>query len=402
MPLSIDQDLGRFNHKLRKLKEEGLRRYFSNEQLLIPQNNGDSISIPVRKIHIPRFRFHEYDVGGIGQGDSEESDNTNFDDKGHGHEHEEHQLRKLSLEEAVEFLEEYLELPNLQEKFSGAVAPLTRSRYKAIHHIGPESLRHNRRSLKEALKRTLAEGNYNPKNPSVVILPEDRRYKSTKVIKEPISKVAVIYLQDCSETMTDNIKFLQNVGWWTDTWIRNGYSMIDSRYIHYDSDAWEVSRDTFYFVRAGGGTNMRKGLALAEKIARNDYPEDDFNLYLVHLTDGDCRELEFSEKEIKRYEEIAKKRPGEISIAEIYSNPLTNFLIRRSNAIFVCEAGANYGNYGLNGDSYTGNYSGYLQKLMKQNHSLKKKVRVVSHTDEDIVNGQGLKIKETLLNWFKE
>ena len=55
MAFGIANDLEMFQRKLRKLKEEGLERFFNGETWEIAQPNGRVLKIPIRQIAIPHF-----------------------------------------------------------------------------------------------------------------------------------------------------------------------------------------------------------------------------------------------------------------------------------------------------------------------------------------------------------
>ena len=116
-------------------------------------------------------------------------------------------------------------------------------------------------------------------------------------------------------------------------------------------------------------------------------------MYLIHFTDGDYTGLGLTEEELERYREMAKEAPemfGDESLLDV-GNPLTDYLIHRCNGIFVAEAGA----------GYPENYSKLLAGMVGTNPLLDKKLRFTSFTDEEIDAGQGARIKETLVHWFK-
>ena len=392
-----ESDLKRFNQKIRDLRKKGLEKYFTQENVILPKPNGKSIQIPIRTLEIPRFQFG--DNGGVGEGEGDIGDifipgQPRPGGNQHGTGKGDHSLADLPLEEAADVLAEQLQLPNLLEKFGGAISVKKSKKYTDIHTIGPESLRHFKRTYKRALLRNVASGNYNVEDPKLIPIHEDKRFRFSTEINTPASKAVNFYLLDYSGSMGRVIDFLQNVGWWADAWIKKHHDKVINRYIHYDSFASEVAPQDFYRVEAGGGTSMRAGLSLVQKIARLEYPENEYNLYLTHFTDGDCYGIEFTEEDLKEYKgmlEQYKSYGMEMEEEEVeIGNPLTDFFIPRSSAIFVCEAGAYYGN---------NNYSRTLKKLIQTNPDLEKKIRVISHNDKDAKDGA--KIKETLMHWFK-
>ncbi|HIH10770.1 TPA: DUF444 family protein [Candidatus Woesearchaeota archaeon] len=402
----IESDRFGFQQRLRKLKTRGLERYFSRDHIVAPGQNGKTIRIPIDIIEIPRFVFGEKEFGGVGQGDGNVGDSWGDDDQknygtGHGSGAGRHSFAELSLEEAADMLSSHLELPNLLEKFNGQIGIQSQKKYKGSSSVGPRALRNFRRTYQEALKRTIASGTYNPKIP-ILIRREDERYRSPVESFKPATKAAIIYLIDYSGSMSRVINFLQHVGWWANAWISKHYHSVDHRYVQYDSSATEVPANEFYSTQAGGGTNINAGLQFVKNMAKREYPENEYNLYLVHFTDGDCYGIKITEDEVAWHKEMSEQEPDYYSTENMpeIGNPLTDFLIPRCSAVFVCEAGGYYGSYQWNDQQVGGNYSDLLQQLIDSRPSLDKKLRVVSFEDDEIQVARGEKIKETLVHWF--
>src|SRR5213076_1881814 len=100
---------------------------------------------------------------------------------------------------------------------------------------------------KQALKRSIASGTYNPAIPIVVPTREDKRYRSWRSEPLPQSNAVIIYMMDVSGSMGDEQKEIVRIeSFWIDTWLRSQYHGIESRYIIQDAMAKEVDRDTFF------------------------------------------------------------------------------------------------------------------------------------------------------------
>ena len=68
MSLRVDQDHSRFKQIIRGRIRKNLRQYISKGELLGKQGK-DTVSIPIPRIDIPRFRFSDKQEGGVAQGD---------------------------------------------------------------------------------------------------------------------------------------------------------------------------------------------------------------------------------------------------------------------------------------------------------------------------------------------
>src|SRR5712664_3043269 len=216
---------------------------------MIGKKGKDLITIPVPSIDIPHFRYGHKDQGGVGQGDGEpgtvlapgavEGDGHGKAGQGEG----QHALEvDLSLDELAEVLGEELALPRIQNKGKkNLVTP--KVKYSGVHTTGPESLRYFKRTYKQALKRSIASGTYNPAMPIIVPTREDKRYRSCRVQEMPQSNAVVVYVVDVSGCVGDEEK--EGVGrerFGGGTWLRANEKGLETRYIVGDAVAGEVDR----------------------------------------------------------------------------------------------------------------------------------------------------------------
>ncbi len=295
MSLKIDQDHSRFRAIVRGKIRQNLRRYISQGEL-IGRKGRDLVSIPIPHIDIPRFTFGDRQKGGVGQGKGEVGDGIGGDeseDEAEGSEKAgkdpgEHVLEvDVTLDELADILGEELELPAIENKGKSRIIA-AKDRYTGIRRVGPESLRHFKRTYKEALKRSIATGTYNPAVPIVVPQHEDKRYRSWKEDLEPVANAVIIYMMDVSGSMGDEQKEIVRIeSFWIDTWLRRQYKGLESRYIIHDAAAREVDRETFFKTRESGGTMISSAYKLCAQLIDQHYPSEEWNIYPFHFSDGD-------------------------------------------------------------------------------------------------------------------
>ena len=295
MALKIKQDHSRFRQIVRGRIKQNLKKYISKGEMIGKQGR-DTISIPVPQIDLPHFSFDHRDSGGVGQGEGEAGQVLqpgNVQQPGSGHEAGgegggEHALDvEVSFEDLAQMLGEVLELPNIQPRGQDSINA-KRIRYTGVQTTGPESLRHFKRTYKQALRRHLIMGAYDPKKPIIVPSREDRRYRAWKVKNEPEVHAVIIYMMDVSGSMGDEQKEIVRIeSFWIDTWLRSQYKGIQTRYIIHDAMAKEVDRDTFFHTRESGGTMISSAYKLCADMIIQDYPPSDFNIYPFHFSDGD-------------------------------------------------------------------------------------------------------------------
>jgi sporulation protein YhbH len=291
MTLPIEQDASRFRQIVRGHIKQNLRKYMTNSEL-IGRRGKDLVSIPIPEIELPHFRFGE-PRGGVGQGEGGIGTPIGQGDPGDGSgppgdQPGAHILEvELTLQELAEILGEELELPRIQPKDKRNVEGEI-TRYTGLRRVGPESLRHFKRTYREALKRQLITGSYDPQNPVIIPIHDDKRYRSWKVYPRPESNAVILYMMDVSGSMTQRKKELVRLtAFWIDTWLQAHYQNLTTRYIVHDAAAKEVDAHTFYHIREGGGTRISSAYELCYQIIRQDYDPEGWNLYAFHFSDGE-------------------------------------------------------------------------------------------------------------------
>jgi uncharacterized protein len=284
--LPIENDLDRFRRIVRGRVRKDLKRFMGSDEMIGRQGK-KTVSIPIPEIHIPRFRYGKNEQGGVGQGEGGEGDPVDGAGEA-GDQPGEHVLEaEVTIEELAEILGEELELPRIEPRGRREVAS-PRSKVTGISLVGPESLRHARRTFRQALKRQIAAGTYDPANPIVVPVREDRRYRSFQVQTEPSSAAVIVYIMDVSGSMGQKQKDIVRLEtFWIDAWLTHNYRNIETRFIIHDAAAREVDRETFFRTKESGGTLISSAYREAIRILESDYPASEWNIYLFQFSDGD-------------------------------------------------------------------------------------------------------------------
>ena len=290
--LRIKQDTGRFRQIVRGHVRRNLRKYMSNGELIGRQGK-DLVSIPVPQIELPHFRFNSRQMGGVGQGEGEAGTPVGQGQPGDGDgqagdQPGAHVMEvELTLEELAEILGEELELPRIQPKGKRNIDGQA-VRYSGIRRVGPEGLRHFKRTYREALKRQITTGTYNPDCPVIIPIREDARYRSWRHHPQPHNNAVVFYMMDVSGSMTSKKKELVRLtAFWIDTWLQAHYKNLETRYIVHDAAAKEVDRHTFFHLRESGGTKISSAYQLGAQIIQAKYNPAEWNLYAFHFSDGE-------------------------------------------------------------------------------------------------------------------
>jgi sporulation protein YhbH len=287
----IEKDHARFRDIIRGQVKKDLRKYISNGEM-IGKKGKYVVSIPLPQLRIPSFRYGKNDRSGVGQGEGEAGTPIAPGDPsagpGAGDSPGQHILEvDLTLDELAQILGEELALPRIKPKDRSAIL-IEHTKYTGISRVGPESLRHFKRTYKEALKRAVATGTYDPENPLLIPVREDKRYRSWKIKEVPQNNAVIIYMMDVSGSMGDEQKEIVRIeAFWIDTWLRSQYKKIETRYIVHDAAAKEVDRETFYHLKESGGTKISSAYQLCSEVIRKNYSPSEWNIYPFHFSDGD-------------------------------------------------------------------------------------------------------------------
>lgn len=291
MLLHIENDYNRFRQIIRGKIKKNLRKYISNGEM-VGRKGRDLISIPLPQVDLPKFRFGNNGKGGAGQGQGKPGDPlSGADGEGAGNAGNQPGYHipevELTFDELAEILGEELELPNIEPKGKKEIVA-EKDKYTGIRRVGPESLRHFKRTFREALKRQVASGEFSYQKPQIVPIRDDFRYRSWKTITKPENNAVIIYMMDVSGSMWEEQKEIVRLeSFWIDTWLQYQYKGISTRYIIHDAQAHEVDRETFFNVKENGGTVISSAYELCRKIIETDYPVDTWNIYAFHFSDGD-------------------------------------------------------------------------------------------------------------------
>ena len=288
----IEADRARFREIVRGRIRQDLRKYLSTGEL-IGRAGDRAVSIPLPQIELPRFVFGE-NPDGRGRDGGEGSDSADGEAAegegpgGAGNQAGNHILEvEVDLDELAEMLGDELQLPNIQPR---GVKELSTDggRYNGVRQTGPDSLRHFRRSFKNALLRSIASGQYDHDQPRILPQREDFRYRMRKSCPQPDSSAVVFHMMDVSGSMGREQKEIVRIkAFWIVTWLRSQYKNLDVVYIVHDAVARIVDQHTFFHLRESGGTKISSAYELCLRQIAERYRPEDWNIYPFHYSDGD-------------------------------------------------------------------------------------------------------------------
>ncbi|MCB0394521.1 MAG: DUF444 family protein, partial [Bdellovibrionales bacterium] len=288
--MSIQEDHRRFRDIVKGRIKREFKKYVSQGEM-IGKREEDIVRIPIPTIDIPRFIYGPKQSGGVGQGEGKPGDGVNGEpQEGQGEAGNspgEHQLEvDVSLDELAEILGNELELPKIEPR--GTKIHSESIKYSGLAPVGPEGLRNFKASFKEALKREISAGTYDPQKPIIIPIRRDMRYRSFKPTVKPQANAVVIYIMDVSGSMgAEQKEIVRTESFWINTWLRKHYKGLETRFIIHDAAAKEVDEKTFFSTSESGGTLISSAYNLLKKIIDDHYPPSDWNIYPFHFSDGD-------------------------------------------------------------------------------------------------------------------
>jgi sporulation protein YhbH len=289
--MKIERDQSRFKQIVRGKIRQNMRKYVTHGEMICRKGR-DLVSIPIPQLDVPHFRYGKNGSGGVGQGEGQEGDQiAQGENNGTGPAGSEpgaHVLEvEVSLDELAAILGDELQLPRIEPKGNDRIEQI-KGRYRSMRRVGPESLRHFKRTYMEALRRQISSNSYVPDRPRVVPIREDKRFRSWDPVNVPQANAVIFYLMDVSGSMTDDQKeIVRTAAFWLDAWLQSQYEGVQVQYIIHDAAAKQVDEHTFYHTRESGGTRISSAYKLAGELIAEQFPSSAWNIYVFQFSDGD-------------------------------------------------------------------------------------------------------------------
>jgi sporulation protein YhbH len=221
----------------------------------------------------------------------------------------------LDMEEVEQMLFGELDLPRLKPKQE---ADIHSSEYKFDTYAlkGPQI--DKKATLKRILERNAIQG-----KPGVHdIEKDDLRYISYREKPMPKSKAVVFLMMDVSGSMGDFHKQIARLFfYWTVRFLRFRYDTVEVRFISHTTEAKEVSEHEFFGRVESGGTMVSSAYKLAKELQHRHFPVDDWNIYVLHASDGDNWALD-NEDTFQAIKDLCKvcSLVGYLEIKQSHSN----------------------------------------------------------------------------------
>jgi hypothetical protein len=236
---------------------------------------GGKIKVPVRGQKQYRFILDRGEDGGAG-GPGDGPGGGAGQDAG-----EEMYEVWLDQTEVEELLFAELDLPRLRPK-RDADPDANQYRFDTFARKGP--LLDKKATIRRALSRSAQQG-----KPGLEGLEkDDLRYISYREHPLPKTKAVVFLCMDVSGSMGDHEKRLARLFFfWITRFLRSKYDTFEVKFIAHTTEAHEVTEHQFFNRVESGGTTASSAYQLVKEMQEQRYPEADWNVYVLHASDGD-------------------------------------------------------------------------------------------------------------------
>ena len=118
--------------------------------------------------------------------------------------------------------------------------------------------------------------------------PVDVRYRRFDSVPRPAAQAVMFCLMDVSGSMTEHMKDLAKRFYaLLYIFLNRRYRHVDVVFIRHTHEAAEVDEDTFFNSPETGGTMVSTALAEMDRVVRERYKPEDWNIYAAQASDGD-------------------------------------------------------------------------------------------------------------------
>ncbi|MBW7875915.1 MAG: DUF444 family protein [Candidatus Cloacimonetes bacterium] len=294
-----EREKKRLQEKIKEKVKQGLKQYVTDESF-VGQQGKKYVRVPIYGLRLPRFEVDPSKRGGVGQGDGKpgqplpgQGQPQPGQGQGQaGNDEGEHQIEvDVNIDEMLDIIGETLELPNIQDKGKKKKIISERIRYDNLRKVGPEATLDIRRTIKNAITRSIACGLYDPlvdPEPVFEITKDDKRHKVWEVVTQKTTNAVIIAMMDISGSMGEEQKeIVRTEMFWLESWLKRQYNGLEIVYIVHDTKAQIVDQEVFYNISEGGGTNISSAYQLCKRLMETTYDPKDWNIYPFHFSDGD-------------------------------------------------------------------------------------------------------------------
>lgn len=282
-----DRDALHHRDRVRRKIVEQLKRRIGEEDI-VASGPEKKLRVPVKGIRQWRFIFDRGQQQGVGQGDGEPGDvigppgrDGRAGERAGTEPGEEMYEVWLDMEDVEELLFRELRLPRLRPRQQARTVE-TQPVFDDVARRGPRV--DARATLRANLTRNAMRGAARVGG----LDRDDLRYLSYREQPKPRHRAVVFCVMDVSASMsTDRKRMARLFFYWCVQFLRRRYDETEIVFVGHSTEAWEMSESEFFSRMESGGTQVSSALALVERIQRTRFPASDWNVYVLHTSDGD-------------------------------------------------------------------------------------------------------------------
>jgi hypothetical protein len=187
----------------------------------------------------------------------------------------------LDMDDVEQMLFSELELPRLKPK-QQAGAHTTEVVFDDIARQGP------RIDKKATLRENLARNARRGRTSLGGIEKADMRFLSYRERPLPRHKAVIFLAMDVSGSMDAHRKRMARLFfYWCVQFLRRRYDQTEIIFVAHTTEAREVTEEEFFNRAESGGTKVSSAFEEIEQIQRDRFPAEDWNVYVLHVSDGD-------------------------------------------------------------------------------------------------------------------
>ncbi len=280
------QAQARHEAKVKEAIRDNLRNVIANDGLILSDGK-QVIRIPVHSLDEPHFHFNRGKQKHVGQGKAKTGQvigrsGDGNSAEGPGDAPGEHVVEsEITIDEIEEILFASLELPNLRPKPKTAMQ-VEGEDWTDVRRRGIQSNLDRKRTFMEAMKRSQRQGAL------LRITEDDLRFRTYEEVVRPQTGAVIFAMMDVSASMGEFEKYVaRTFFFWMERFLSKHYPHVEIRYLVHHTEAAEVTKSDFYRLRESGGTKCSSVYELALQLMEREYPTDAWNVYPMHVSDGD-------------------------------------------------------------------------------------------------------------------
>lgn len=289
------RDRKRHKEKVKEAIKQNIQNIISEESI-IGKSGDKRIKIPIRGIKEYQFIYgHNTPDVGTGDGQAKPGDvvqkgtpqNQGIGPAEPGNRPgEDIYETEITLEEAINYLFEDLELPDLERKRFHVIESERLLKPKGVKTLGIRPRLNRRWTMKEHIRRKIASHVEEEKR--FPFHDNDLRYNRIVVDVKEHSNAVVFCIMDTSGSMDITKKYLARSFYFLlYQFVRRRYQNVELVFVAHHTEAKEVTENEFFHRGESGGTMISSGYKKALEIIKERYHPSLWNIYAFHCSDGD-------------------------------------------------------------------------------------------------------------------